>query len=320
MPHRRRRISPLELVYVLLGSGILLGGSVWLDRNGAPAVATVSSKREEIAQHDSPGGDWSRWFRVGVEFKQGDGAFGTATLTMRRERFDSVRVGDHIAIRYLPAFPLYARAADGSTVQVLRDAGSELIDNRLLTWLVIWLAMGAAALWLVARIATPAVFATGAVWIALAFPLLFPAPTPIRLGPAETTAKIEDVRLITKSPAGRYVRTHGGGNVDLGLRELALPYQLIQFRFAIPGRLDSVLAVDAVDSGSVRGLSAGAFLPVRYDSSAPREARLNAGARTFRERNRYHFGVPVVGVGLLVMFGAALRRGRTKRSEARRSE
>jgi hypothetical protein len=299
---------------------MLLGGSVWLDRNGTPVVATVSSKREEIAQHDSPGGDWSRWYRVGVEFEHSDGAPRIATLTVLRARFDSLRVGDHIPIRYLPAFPLYARAADGSTVQVLRDAGSELVGNRFLTWLVIWLVMGGAALWLVARIGTPAVFAVGAVWIAFAFPLLFPAPTPIRLGPAEATAKVDDIRLITKSPAGRYVRTHGGGNVDLGLRELRMPYQIVQFRFAMPGGADSVLGVDAVDSASVRGLSVGAMLPVRYDTGAPREARLSLGARSFREENRYHLGVPVVGVGLLVMFGAALSRGRTiKKGEARRS-
>jgi hypothetical protein len=316
----RNRISRGNLLCFILLAGVLLGGSVWLDRNGTPVVATVSSKREEIAPHDSPGGDWSRWFRVGVVYKRGDGALGTATLTMRRERFDSLRVGDHISIRYLPAFPLYAGAADGSTVQVLRDAGSELLGDRFLTWLVIWLVMGGAALWLVTRFATPAVFAAGTVWIAFAFPLLFPAPASIPLGPAETTAKVYDIRLITKSPAERYVRTYGGGNVDLGVRDLRMPYQIIQFRFAVPGRLDSVLAVDAVDSASVPGLEVGSVQPVRYDPTAPRAARLSVGTRTFRERNRYHFRVPVVGVGLLVMFSAALSRGRTtKKDEARRS-
>ncbi len=308
------------LVCSVLLAGSLLGGSVWLDRKGTPVIATVSSKREEIAVHDSPRGEWSRWFHVGLEFPHDDGALGTSSVSVPRERFDSLRVGDRVAIRYLPALPRYARTADRSTAQVLRELGSEFAADSFLTPLLIWLAVGAAGLWLMARIATPAVFAAGTVWIAVAFPLLFPAPAPIRLGPAETTARVDDVRLFTKSPERRF-RCSGGQCVDLGIRELAMPYQVVQFRFAMPGRPDSVLGADAVDSASIPAIRAGAILPVRYDPSAPREARLSLGARTFRERNRYHLWVSVVGVGLLVMFGAALYRARMiRKDEARRSE
>ncbi|MGH7630270.1 MAG: hypothetical protein ACREOF_13005 [Gemmatimonadales bacterium] len=305
------------LVCSFLLAGVLLGGSVWLDRNGTPVVATVSSKREEIAVHDSPRGEWSRWYRVGVKFQRVDRALGTATVTVPRERFDSLRVGDQIAIRYLPAFPRFAQTADGSTAEMLRELGAEFAADSFLTPLLIWLAVGAVGLSLTARIATAAVFAAGSAWTAVALPLLFPAPAPIRLGPAQTTAKVDDVGLITKSPAGRYVRTYGGRNVDLGIRELAKPYQVVRLRFAVPGRPDSVLAVDAVDSASVPGLRAGAILPVRYDPRAPREARLSLGARTFQERNRYHLRVPVIGVGLLVMFGTAGWRARRAASASR---
>ena len=43
-----------------------------------------------------------------------------------------------------------------------------------------------------------------------------------------------------------------------------------------------------------------------------REARLLAGIRTFRERNRYHLHWPVVGAGVLVLFAAALYSSRRR--------
>jgi hypothetical protein len=300
-------VSRMQVVCVTACAGLLVGGSVWLDRNGVPVNATVGSKREEIAVHDSPLGEWSRWYRLGVEFPRSDGAPGRATLTVPRRLFDSLREGDRIPIRYLPALPMYARSADRSTMRVLRDAGAELSSNPFFTAFVIWLAAGGAGLWLLARLGAPAVFAAGAAWIVAGLMLLFPAPAPIRLAAAETTARVHDVKLITKSPEERYSRTYGGGKVDLGFRELTLPYHIVQLRFAVPEWPDSALAVDAVDSASVPGLAAGALLPLRYDPRTPREARLGVGTRAFRERNRYHFRWLVAGAGILVMLFAALR-------------
>ena len=312
MPSRGRFSRGYFVCSVLL-AGVLLGGSVWLDRNGTPVVATVSSKREEIAMHDSPRGEWSRDYRVGVEFETADGAFGSSSVRVSHARFDSLQIGEHIAIRYLPALPRYARTADRSTAQVLREALSVFLDDSFLTPLLTWLVMGGAALWILAHFATEAVFLAGVTWIVAALFLLFPAPSPIRLGAAETSARIEDVRLVTKSPSGRYVRTHGGtGSVDLGFRNLAGPYQVVQFRLVVPGRRDSVLGVDAVDSASVPDLGVGATLPVRYDPRMPRDARLRVGSRTFRERNRYHLRWPVVGVGTLVVFAVALHGSRRR--------
>jgi hypothetical protein len=301
-----RRISRLHVMIVLACLALLLGGSLWLDRNGTPVTATVGSKREEIAIHDSPLGEWSRWYRLGVEFPRSDGVPGTATLTVSRERFDSLREGDRIAIRYVPAFPLLARSADHSTVQVLRNAGGEVAADRFFAGALTWFILGGAGLWLMARLGTTAVFAAGAVWIAAGLVLLFPAPAPARPGATGTTARVHDIKLITKSPEERFSRTYGGHKVDLGFRELALPYHIVQFRFVVPDWPDSVLAVDVVDSASIAGLAAGAVLPIRYDPHTPRDARLVPGTREFRKRNRYHFGWLVVGSGLLGMVVAAL--------------
>jgi hypothetical protein len=97
------------------------------------------------------------------------------------------------------------------------------------------------------------------------------------------------------------------------VRRLDQPYQIVEFRYIVPGWRDSVQAVDAVDSASVAGLAFGATLPVRYDPAAPREARLAQGTRTFHERNRYHLMVSYIGVGvvgMLVAWGAQSRRKR----------
>jgi hypothetical protein len=95
---------------------------------------------------------------------------------------------------------------------------------------------------------------------------------------------------------------------------LEVPYQVVQVEVPIHGRPDSVLAVDAVDSGSVAGLTAGAVLRVRYPPDDPRAALLTDGARTFLTRNRYHYFPIVVGlplIGILAAWGFRSRRRRT---------
>ena len=128
-------------------------------------TATVVGKHEELSVHDSPRGEWSRDYRVGVEFRTADGAIGSSSVRVARGRFDSLQIGEHIAIRYLPALPHYARLADRSTAQVLREAVSVFLDDSFLTPLLTWLVMGGAALLLLAQFTTAAVFIAGVLWI-----------------------------------------------------------------------------------------------------------------------------------------------------------
>jgi hypothetical protein len=58
----------------------------------------------------------------------------------------------------------------------------------------------------------------------------------------------------------------------------------------------------------------GATLPIRYDKRDPRQARLTQGTRTFVERNRYHYLVPILGVGAIgVLFAWGGRSRRAKK-------
>ena len=316
MPRPRRRVSKLSLFYFVATLGTLVGGSFWLDRRGETATAVVKSKHEEIMVHRVPRGGWDRYYRVGVEFGARGGELGMATVTVPQARYDALHGGDSLQVRYLPFFPLLARAADRSTGQVIGDLAARVGADPWLLPFLWWLVGGVFALWIASRVATVAIVVAGLAWMALAFPIQFPAPRPLPPATTETTARVTAVTLVTKAPARSRSRTRSrvGRSSSESVRRLAMPYEVIQLQFAPSGQPDSVVAVDAVDSASVAGLTAGAIVPIAYDSRSPREARITLGARTYRERNRYHFLVPMMGLGVLGMLGAWGRRvGRGRR-------
>jgi hypothetical protein len=320
MPRRPRRTSPLSVVYFVVVTGLLVGSSIWLDQRGETARATVASKHEEVTIQQEPRGGWDRWYRVGVEFPTRDDNLGMATLTLPRARYDALRVGDTIAVHYFPAFPLLARAADRTTLQAAGEAAGRLVGTPGLMPSLLWLLLGVVALWITSWIATPVVVLTGLLWMGAGLLLLFPSLTPAPPGPATTTARVAAVNLISRAPARHTSRRHRASRA-LGdaARKLAMPYQVVQLRFSSPGKRNSTLAVDAVDSGSVAGLRVGAEVPIRYDPQSPRDAQLAVGSRSYLERNRYHFRTPVIGIallGILAAWGARTRRKRRASSPA----
>lgn len=292
MRRRRRRGSILELFYGLVIVCLLAGGSLWLDRKGVLVMGHVAAKQERIVVGHEPSGDWDRYYEVDAEFKLPDGTSSQATVRVSPKRYDALHTGDPIAVRYLPQFPLLARTSDRSTASVARELAWGLAGIPILVWLV----GGLLALWVAARMGTVPVLAVGVGWIAAAYPLLFSPPSRPGSRPAEATAEVRGVTLVDKSP-DRVSRSRSrAGRFN---RRLEVPYQVIELRIPVQGRGDTVLAVDAVDSGSVQGLALGARLPVRLDPAAPREAQLAGATRQFAEANRYHFLIPVVGFAIL---------------------
>ena len=316
MRRGRRKVSLLSTFYFVVTLGVLVGGSVWLDDKGETVAARVTGKVEEVHVGEAPQGHWDRFYRVGVEFPTANDGLGQATVTVPVEKFDALRYGDTLRVRYLPAFPLLARTPDRSTVTVLLESGSRLGADPFLLPFVIWLAGGAVMFWVAVRVATAAVFAAGFAWVAVAFIMVFPESEPVTLGPSEAVARVHDFKLVTKSPSVRgNSRRRAFRSTGDGVRRLAVPYVVARLRFPVPGRPDTVLVVDAIDSASAAGITTGAELPVRYDPVAPRDARLAIGSRTFTERNRYHLRVPLVGLGLLCTLGAWGWRSRRTRGE-----
>lgn len=302
---RRRRSNPLGLAFALVLGGLLVGGSLWLDRRGEKVLAPVQTKNERITLRHDPQGTWYRWYELGVGVGGSGAPTWTASVEVPEARFDSIRIGDSVEVRYLPQLPLFARASDRSTGTVAREAAQRVGIMPLL----LWLGCGIAGLWIAARVGTLPVVAGGLLWMAAGFPVLLRAPAPPTPSGSAGTARVSAITLVAKSPErarGRRRRARAEW------RRLAVPYQVVQLHVAA-GRSDTVLAIDAVDSGSVRGLSIGADLPVRYDPKAPRNARLVSGTRSFIQRNRYHYLPLAIGVpalGMLAALGFRWRRGR----------
>ncbi len=309
---RKRRFSRLSLFYALVTAGLLIGGSLWLDNRGVPVVATVTGKNEEITVGDEPRGSWFRHYRVGASFDAAGAPF-AATVTVDRQRYDALRLGDSIEIRYLPALPLFARTPDRSTATVALEAAWQLLASRLV-W---WLGSGVLAMVIAARVGIVPIVVTGLLWMAWGYILLLRIPhVPVPSGP-EATARVRGITLVTKWPARVSTRRRSRSYSSQSIRRLAVPYQVIELLVAAPGRPDSVVAVDAVDSGSVAGLTFGAVLPVRHPSDDPRAAMLTTGTRTFLTRNRYHLLPAVLVVPLIGMLGAWGFRHRRRRAGGR---
>ena len=306
---RKRRVSWLSVFYFVVTLGTLVGGSLWLDRKGEPVVARVASKTEEINVAHDPQGGWYRYYRVGAEFDAA-GTLMSATVTVDRARYDALRLGDSLEIRYLPALPVFARTPDRSTGSVAIQAAHQLLGNRLIWWLVV----GCLAMVIVARIGMVLIVATGLFWMVAGYALLLQAPRVPQPSGVQTTARVRSVTMVTKSPARRSPgRRRSRAFRSESTTRLAVPYEVVQLQVPFPGRPDSLVAVDAVDSGSVAGLTVGATLPVRYPAADPRGALLTGGMRTFVVRNRYHYLPAVIGVPLLGIVAGWGFRSRRKR-------
>ena len=193
------------------------------------------------------------------------GAPMSATVTVDRARYDTLRLGDSIDIRYLTILPLIARTPDRSTATVVGEAARQLLGSQLL-W---WVGCGVVAMVIAARVGVAPIVVTGLLWMAWGYILLLRMPeVPVPTG-VETTARVRGVTLVAKSPARVSRRRRSRSYSSESVRRLAVPYQVIELQVPIRGHPDSVIAVDAVDSGSVAGMAFGAVLRVRH----PRPSR-----------------------------------------------
>jgi hypothetical protein len=314
MRRRRRRVSRLEVFYVIVLTGLMVGGSLWLDRKGVPVTGRVASKHERIVVGHEPSGAWNRSYEVAAAFELPDGGASQATVRVSAERYDTLRTGDSIALRYLPQFPLLARTTDRSTASVVSELAWGLAGIPILVWVL----GGFLALWIAARVGTIPVLAAGGAWLVAGYSMLLSSPSREGPRPAQATAQVRGVTLVDKSPARAHRSRSRGGRFN---RRLEVPYQVVELLVPVRGGRDTVLAVDAVDSGSVAGLAHGGALPVRLDPAKPREAQLAGGTRRFVEANRYHFRIPVIGFAILGTLAALTYRWqRRKRHSSARDE
>lgn len=272
---RRSKLSPglTFAAQILTPIALLYGVSLYLDVAGHVVQARVASTEERIAHHTSGRsipGNWSRSFWASVRFDTPEGP-GMAPLWLDETTYDALRPGVSIAVRYLPWLPFIARPADQSTLAFVpwRWLAAAIIALAIVLALrpVLRSVLRPTPAWLKTLIILTSI-AVAIIW------LVFPAPWVTPLGPPVLTAQADVLKVREETRSFLSGRTSGSVPAPQ-------PWNIVELRFVPEGRQKPVIAVDSVDVGSVANLQVGARLPVSYNKSHPRDARL-AGTRTWR--------------------------------------
>ena len=283
-----------------------IGASLWLDLAGKVHDGLVGAKHERIWVSDD--GDWTRRYELAL--KPQPGAMLAPTLTVGAADYEALHPGDHVRVRSLDCCPIFGRLADRTTRSWVVETGWQFVVT--LRW-VLWTVLGIGALVLAYKIGQPMVLLVGAAWIFSA--TLLPGAYAPRLAPAgdwrPARARVSDLHLIDDILHSR--RSRGV--------HLLQPYYVVELSYLPAGARDTVIAVDAVDSGSVARLGHDSVLAIRYDPRDSRRAVLTAGNRSYPARNRplYWFlaGVVPAGITALLFFARSRRRAPTDRPGVR---
>ncbi len=311
----RRRRSCLSLVGSVV-VGVLLvvvfaGPAVYVELSGATASGVVSARHEEIRMRYS---GWTRSLRVEVQYTPADTEQQeVAIIPVTTERYDQVRIGDAVQVRYMPqpgvrvlgeiASP---RLVDQGPVGQLRArvAGSAITFAFIGLFLLFLAAWGATRLgWLLVPV--------WALLLCFGVYAVSDPPQPAPPGPQlSTQATVRQVYEVDRLSSGR-----SGRSRSRAFREALQPYDMVALEFVPQGAAASVVAVDLVDVGSVQGLAVGAKLPISYSTADPRWAQIEGAQRTYFWKNLYGYAI-VAGLVLLLALGVwIVRRRRRARSK-----
>jgi len=325
----------LMLIVIIAGSALLtapfLLTSLATDENGVTIPGRVSSKSETIGVRYSA---WKRTTELSVQYEPLDGT-GTQffTVTATPELYDSLHVGDRVALHYLqrrdvPDVPgidflwqLHAlpvvRLAQHRTFTRIEAAFTERVVSVLTT------IAGIAMMLLVLRLTRSPLFkwALG-VSIASGIGLMlfydFPRPTPApRIAVRRASGRVKSIHDITKLLNGSKSRGFIASQ----------PVDVVGVEFVPEGRRDAVVAVDLIDTGSVPGLVEGSTVGVQYEANQPRVAYIERARRDFAARNLTGIAEECIlslGVLAALYFGAqwigkAFTRMVAKRNQRRSS-
>lgn len=289
----RRRGWPSGLVFAaqaLTPVVVFYAASIAFDLSATTGEAVVERKDERITYGTQIPGGWNRSYWATVRIAASDGPT-PSLLWLGEATFDALHPDVRVAVHYWPAFPHLGRLAGEST--------TAWVPWTWLAWAAGVIALGR-GVWhaLASRPAIRVVLAFvavagGVVW------WVFPTPwdAPLAQPVVDGTAEVRQVRDVTRA----FVSGRRTGHIDA-----PQPWQLVELQFVPEGRTEPVIAIDGVDLGSVRGLTVGARVPIRYRADAPREARLH-GARTYRWREWLELGeyllLLVATVAAIVLLG-----------------
>ncbi len=304
-----KRAPWLALVLPVVGVGAAaVAGSSALDRYGTPTQPAVVGKTEWVTL--MPNGSFLKNYSVTV--KQRGAAVGeTVNLRTDRGLFDTLALGDSIAVRSLSWRPSFGRleAMTGARwLGIVADSGLVLFVVGVVAVLVgVFLYGGTGA--------------SGAVRKAMALVLLggggfscWQEARPYRGEPApelpagSAHAKVTRIRSVT----GIYPVSQSTSSTR-GWR-LKQRYQIVEAEFTPGGARAPVVGVDAIDAGSIPKLGVGSPVDLDYDRAEPRKIRVKGAARLWPAINARDtwLGLGVIGalIGGLMVLGRLFRRTR----------
>ncbi len=274
------------------------------DRFGVTERAVVVRRSESIRR--TWNGGFERHFSLDLKYpgRRSDESF---PVRVDQAHFDQVVFGDPVTVVALPIRRSFARLAAMSSREWLRVGmpWGVLIVIGTFGAFAAGLALygGSGPIGSVRKVASLGLFLAGG-WTCYRDNLPYDgSSTP----PAPTLAGEATVRSIHRV-------THVGSTTRSRGWALAAPYQLVELEFIPWGFRGTVVAVDAIDDGSIPYLAPPQSLAITYAAADPRTARLRAGTRRFVADNQSVFRtysvLALVAVGGIIMLGWLSGRNR----------
>jgi len=294
--------------------------SLYIDRYGIEVQGKVYAKSESMWLSHST---WTRRAEVTVEYWPPDsGTIAFFNTAFDPATFDTYHKGQAVTVHYLkqsslPKIPMAAALGQMRLLPVARIAGRSAFSNVeaflhgsariVLQWvgatvllLLVWRLAGWPRFgWAVAVCA----------FVGLAVLMIseFPRPTPAPAGEVrQATGQVTNIGLIENLYSGNRSR---GFIADQ-------PIQVVSVEFVPAGRNDPVMAIDAIDAGSLPDLKHRQQVVVDYQADEPRTAYIHGATRDFPSRNlrgiafeiAASLAVLILGVLLLGWLGRGWKR------------
>jgi hypothetical protein len=272
LSHKNRLRGCIQVISLSLIPVLLLAASLYLDVGGSLVTGNITSKDERVEVRRA--GDWRHTIRVAVSFQTSTNER-EVNLDVDPALFDALSVGQQVEVRYLEFGRLFvfARLARQSTLTVIPWT---LIRNAaliILPVILIWRLNQARS-----ALRRPSILWWGALimWIAglgwfVALPRLNPAPRLQAVAHAQTITHYTQVEISSRRSSDVF--------------DVPQPFDLVQLSFVPAGLHDPVLAVDAIDSGSVSRLEQGGNIAITYPENDPRAAAIDGAGYTHYWKN-----------------------------------
>ena len=279
-----------------------------IDSLGTAVPGAITEKRESIRTNYA---DWFRRFQIVAAFKAPGYPFDRHTVCdVDQQIFDGLRVGSPVTVHYLPALlaiPL-VQSTHISPCPPWGIFGSnpELYRRFLCLYGSLAIILGIVFVLRIRR----------AAWLLLPWSALFvfygicPHTEPMPLQPRPVRAEVKQVAMV-KTLVESNTGSRGSEPITL-----VHPYQLVEMQYTPQGSSDPVMAVDAIDPGSIPNLKPGQVLTINYDAGNPRVASIPGATRMFREQAIQQLGLEYL-ILVAVFLGLLLFARRSRRSPKR---